>query len=126
VYSVSRLTHETYGPVIVIEQTLNGSELTPFQAVQSACKDRRLWLETGLKKVRILVDNQILSPKQAEQWAREEYDNLPKCPYCVKVLNGKVFSHQLSGGLFCSQECADRDYTAIIEKQKDEEEIDYL
>jgi hypothetical protein len=126
-YSVSRLTHDQHGSVIHIERAMNGSELTPFQAVQRACKERRLWLEGGAKKVRILIDDQVLSVKQAEHWAHEEYKTLPKCFGCAKILvDCSVTSHRLSTNLFCSQQCADTDYNEQIEKQKDEEEIDYL
>jgi hypothetical protein len=90
-------------------------------------KQRRIWLESGLKKVRILVDDKVMSPKQAEHWAHEEYISLPKCEGCAKILNGDVHTHQLSGTKFyCSAICADRDYAEEIEKRKDEEEIDYL
>lgn len=126
-YSVSKLTHDRYGPIIHIERVENGSLTTPFQAVQAAMKERRLGLESGLKKVRILVDDKVMSPKQAEHWAHNEYISLPKCEGCAKILNEDVHQHQLSGTkFFCSKDCADRDYAEQIEKRKDEEEIDYL
>lgn len=126
-YSVNRLTHERYGSVIHIERAENGRELTPFQAVNAALKERRLWMEGGVKKVRILVDDQVLGPKQAEHWAHNEYKSLPKCEGCAKILNGDLHTHQLSGTkFFCSVTCADNDYAEEIEKLKDEEEIDYL
>lgn len=84
-------------------------------------------MESGIKKVRILVDDKVMSPKQAEHWAAEEYRGLPKCEGCAKILNDDVHQHQLSGTkFFCSKNCADQDYTEEIEKRKDEEEIDYL
>jgi len=126
-YSVNKLTHDRYGRVIHIERVENGSLTTPFQAVQAALKQRRIGLESGLKKVRILVDDKVMSPKQAEHWAHNEYISLPKCEGCAKILDGDVHTHQLSGTkFFCSKECADRDYAEEIEKRKDEEEIDYL
>lgn len=125
-YAVNRLTHPSLGSVVHIERSLNGSHPTPYRAVNAAAKERRQWKEAGAKKVRILIDEQVLSPKQAEQWAHQEYQSLPKCAWCVKVLDGEVHSHRLSDRLFCSIECADKDYTEAIEKQKDEEEIDYL
>jgi hypothetical protein len=125
-YTVARCSHLQYGSVISIERDVNGSELTPFQAVQCACKERRLWLEAGQKKVRFLVDSQVMSPKQAWYWAHEEYKSLPKCTGCAKVLDGDVFTHQLCTNLFCSQRCADMDYNERVEILKDEEEIDYL
>lgn len=125
-YVVNRQTHPQHGSVIAIERSMNGSELTPFQAVQCACKERKLWLEGGQKKVRILVDDKVMSPKQAESWAKEEYQSLPKCPWCAKILGENVITHRLGPGLFCSQDCADKDYNELIEKQKDEEEIEYL
>lgn len=125
-YTVARRSHDQYGSVISIERDVNGSELTPFQAVQCACKERRLWLEAGQKKVRILVDSQVMSPKQAEHWAHEEYKGLPKCTGCAKILDGDVCTHRLSADLFCSHLCADRDYNERLEILKDEEDIDYL
>lgn len=126
-YTVTRCSHEQHGTVISIERDVNGSELTPFRAVQCACKERRLWLELGtVKKVKILVDGQVMSPKQAEHWAHEEYKSLPKCTGCAKILDGDVITHRLCANLFCSQDCADKDYNERLEILKDEEEIDYL
>lgn len=126
-YSVNKIIHEQYGSVIHIERAENGSLTTPFQAVNQAVHARRLWLESGEKKVRILIDNQIMTPKQAEHWANTEYRSLPKCEGCAKILDGEVYNHQFSGGkLFCSTVCSDKDYMEEVEKRKDEEEIDYL
>lgn len=84
-------------------------------------------MESGTKKVRILVDDKVMSPKQAEHWANEEYRSLPKCEGCANILNGDIHTHQLSGTkFFCSVICADKDYVEEVEKMKDEEEIDYL
>jgi endogenous inhibitor of DNA gyrase (YacG/DUF329 family) len=126
-YTVIRCSHEKYGAVISIDRDVNGSQLTPFRAVQCACKERRIWLESNtVKKVRILVDGQVMSPKQAEHWAHEEYKSLPKCTGCAKILNEDVHTHRFCPDLFCSQDCADKDYNEWLEKIKDEEEIDYL
>lgn len=126
-YSVNQLTHQRYGSVIHIERAENGSLMTPFQAVNAALKERRIWMESGTPKVRILVDNQVLTPKQAERWANEEYKSLPKCEGCAKILNGDIYTHRLSSTkVFCSETCSDRDYDEEVEKLKDEEEIDYL
>ncbi len=84
-------------------------------------------MESGTKKVRILVDSKVFTPKQAEHWANEEYRSLPKCEGCAKILNGDVHTHRLSSSkFFCSDDCADKDYAEEVEKMKDEEEIDYL
>ena len=123
-YVVTRITHPEYGAVIHIEREMNGSMSTPFQAVQSGCKEGRLWLEAGAKKVRFLIDDQLLSVKQAEHWAIEEYKTLHKCFVCAKVLYEVLITHKLSCELFCSQECADIDYNEEIEKLKDEEEFE--
>lgn len=126
-YSVSRFTHPTYGSTMLIERDENGKFLTPFSAVQFAIKERRLWRESGDKKVRFLIDSQLLTSKEAERWANEEYKALPKCQWCVSLLKDDVYTHQLSGThLFCSQDCANLDYHEEVEKLKDEEEIDYL
>lgn len=126
-YSVNRVTHQLYGSIVAVERQENGSFDTPSRAVQAAIKERRLWKESGQKKVRILIDDQILTPNQAESWAHEEYKTLPKCKGCAKILSENLYTHQLCrSGFFCSQDCADKDYTEEIEKLKDEEEIDYL
>ena len=126
-YGVNKITHKVYGPVVTVDRAENGSQITPFQAVQLALRERRLWQETGVKKIRFLIDGQIMSLKQAEHWAYEEYKSLPKCKGCAKILDGNIYSHQLcSSGLFCSTSCADKDYIEEVEKLKDEEEIDYL
>jgi hypothetical protein len=124
-YKVSNQTTE-YGNVVIIEQDEDGIE-APFFAVQQALKNRRLWRESGATKVRFLVGGKIMSPKEMESWSREEYKSLPKCPTCIKILSGNVFTHRLSGtDIFCTQACADQDYNQKIERLKDEEEIDYL
>lgn len=126
-YSIVRQTHERHGPVIVIQRIEEGEEITPFQAVQVAFKELRLWEQEGVKKIRILIDEQVLSHKQVERWADEEYQTLPKCYTCAKILGGEVFTHQFCGSnLFCSSNCADQNYMEEMEKLKDEEEIDYL
>ncbi len=126
-YSISRQTHERHGCVVSIERTEEIGEPTPFRAVQQACKEQRLWQEEGVKKVRLLVDGQVVSHKQAEKWAHEEYQTLPKCYACAKVLGGEIHTHQFCDSrLFCSSNCADEDYVEEMEKLKDEEEIDYL
>lgn len=125
-YSVSRITHERHGCVVHIERAMNGSHPTPYRAVNAACKEQRLWKESGAKKIRILIDDQVLSPKQAEHWAQDEYQSLPKCAWCVKVLDENVHTNRFSESFFCSIECANKDYMEKVEIQKDEEEIDYL
>lgn len=126
-YSVNRSTHERYGPIIHIQRDMNGLHQTPFQVVQYACKERRLFLEAGQKKIRFLVDDQVMTLKQVEHWANEEYASLPKCFGCAKILNGDIQTHQLSSSrFFCTKQCADKDYVEEVEKLKDEEEIDYL
>ena len=123
-YSVKRITHQSYGAVIAIERVVNGSVKTPFQAVQCACKEIRLWRESGIKKVRILIDEQVLSIKQAEAWSDEEYDSLAKCSGCATIMEEQIYTHQLCPYFFCSQVCADRDYSERVDKLKDEEEVE--
>lgn len=126
-YTVSRQIHERHGHVIIIERTEEVGQITPFQAVDHACKEQRLWQEEGVKKVRLLMDEQVMSHKQAGKWAHEEYQTLPKCHVCAKVLGGEIYTHQFCDShLFCSNDCADKDYLEEMEKLKDEEEVDYL
>lgn len=98
---------------------------TPFEALRQATKLHREWVAEGAKKVRILVNHQILTLKQAESWANEEYRELPKCESCAKILNGPVFTHKYcKSNLFCSQECADKDYDYIVSQWDEETECD--
>src|SRR5690606_32843265 len=98
---------------------------TPFQAVNRATSLRRLWLEEGARKVRILVDGQVMILKRAETWAAEEYRSLPKCEECAKILGEDVFTHQYCGtSLFCSQVCADKNFDYIVSQWDEETECD--
>lgn len=122
-YTITRKEDPKYGNVI--EVTREGTIETPFYAVLAAKKDCRLWKESGARKVRFLVDGQILNLTELEKWAREEYQSLPKCHWCVKILDGDVYTHRLSGDrLFCRQDCADRDYAQEMEHMTDYEEFD--
>lgn len=120
-YKVFRFTDIKHGAVISIEPDIN-SQLTPFLAVQAARKEQRLWIAEGEKKVRVLIDGQAMSANQAEQWASEEYDELPKCSECAKILGEELFLHNLCPDFFCSQICADINYNEYLEKLKDEYE----
>ena len=124
---MSRIAHEVYGHVVAVNRSQNGSKLTPFDAVRLAQQERAAWKEAGVKNIKLLIDGQVMSPKQAERWSNEEYKSLPKCKACSNILDGEVYSHQLCrSGLFCSKDCADKDYCEELEILKDEEEIDYL
>lgn len=123
-YNIIRQTHENYGCIIVIERTIDNKRLTPFQAVREALKEQKIWIDESSKKVRLLIDNQIMSPQQAEVWAKEEYTSLPKCLRCGKLLGEDVITHELRIGFFCTQGCADKDYIQQLEVLQDEEEVD--
>lgn len=126
-YSVIKSSHERYGSVIEIVRDENGTLMTPSQARQQASKEKQSWQDVGILKVRYLVDGQVMTIKQVEHWAHEEYKNLPKCNECAKVLGESIYTHQLSGTeLFCTQSCADKNYIEEASKFKNEEEIDYL
>jgi hypothetical protein len=124
-YNVVRQNHTKYGSVVEIALDDAGENETPFQAFNKAKTMRRLWLESGEKKVRILVNGKVMTVAQAEQWSNEEYKSLPKCEACAKILRGDVYTHKFCGSnLFCSQACADKDYAYQMEKLSDEEECD--
>lgn len=126
-YKVSNSADKIYGNVVIIEITEDQGEVLPFFAMQQAFKNRRLWKESGATKVRFLVDGKIMSTKEMEVWSREEYQSLPKCAWCAKVLGGVVYTHRLCGSdLFCLQEHADKDYHHKLDKMKDEEEVESL
>lgn len=126
-YRVSRITHQKYGDCIEVVREENGTFKTPFQAIQQVRKERRVMLESSTKRVKILIDNQILTISQAETWANEEYQSLAKCKTCGSLLDGDVHTHRLCGSdLFCSSACADKDYAEKTEIDNDESEFDLL
>lgn len=126
-YNVSRQEHETYGKVILLSIEEIGTYENPFRAIEQIKLLRRLWLEEGATKVKILFNDQIFTVKEIDSWSIKEYKLLPKCHNCARILKTNVFVHRLSeGNLFCTQKCADVNYTFEVDKLNDEEEIEYL
>jgi hypothetical protein len=124
-YKVYQQQHDKYGHVVIIEASDDGEYQLPFFALQQAYKQKRLLKESGSHKTRLLIDAQIMSPTQAEKWSRVEYQSLPKCQACAKILGGDVYTHQLCGDhLFCSKDCSDKDYAQQIERMNDEHEVE--
>jgi hypothetical protein len=123
-YSVRRQTHPQYGSVVEILREETGTCINPFQAEQQARKERRLWQDEKIK-ARFLIDNQILALTDLEKWSHDEYQSLPKCQDCGKLLCGEVFSHSLADSqFFCSQSCADNNYHRKVDHLNDCEECD--
>jgi hypothetical protein len=123
-YVVRQQQDEKYGNVVVLERQENGI-LSPFLALQQVFRQRRLWKESGVERVKLLIDGQIMTTSQAESWSREEYKSLPKCQECGAILSQDVYTHQFcDDNLFCSQRCADQNYHEKMEKIKDEEDSD--
>jgi hypothetical protein len=123
-YSIQVSNHQKYGTVVEIVRSEDGALATPFVAIQRAFTERRLLMQGVNKKIRFLIDGQILTKSKVESWANEEYKSLPKCFGCAAILNNTVYNHTLSKHLFCSQEHADRDYQELMERYDDEEECD--
>lgn len=124
-YNVMRQTHDRYGSVIEITREEVGEFETPFRAVNRAISLRRIWMEEGADKVRILVDGQIMITKRAESWANEEYKALPKCEECAKILGEAVFTNKYCGtNLFCSQVCSNKNFDYIVSQWDEETECD--
>lgn len=122
-YNVKKSNHEKHGAVIEISVSDDGRFETPFQAVNAALFIKR----ESKNKTKILIDEHIVTSKQAEKWAKEEYDHLIKCFNCGKILHEQVYTHKLCGSnLFCTQRCADIDYQYRMDQLLDEEEVDYL
>lgn len=122
-YIVSRSSDQKYGNVIAILRAETG-ELSPFAVVEEAKREKRLWLQEGTAS-RFIVDRQVLTAKDLDSWAREEYKSLPKCLECAAILHGEVFSNALSEGpSFCSESCATRNYHYQAEHLNDYEEFD--
>lgn len=126
-YNVTINNHDLSTQIIEISIIEVGNYLSPFQAVSAARTIRRTLLEQNHLKIKFVVNSQILTTKQLEKWALEEYKILPKCADCNSILPLEVFTHQYCGkNLFCSLYCADLDYFREIEKRNDEVEIEYL
>lgn len=124
-YCINKNTTLNYGNVIEIIQDDDGELNTPFQAYLKAKLMRRLWMEKDSVKVKIVINNQILTVTQAEIWAYEESKRLPKCKACAAILKGDVYTHPLCGtNLFCTQVCADKDHAQEIKRINDEDESD--
>ena len=124
-YLVKRTIDPKYGNIVEIQRLEEGGLESPFWAVDLAKKERRLWKEEGSEKVRYLVDRQILATSALQKWAKEEYESLPKCGYCAKILSGEVFNNALSPDkLFCTQSCTDKDYQLRMDYLTDHEECD--
>lgn len=123
-YSVKTTNHEKYGVVVEVIRAEDGAIETPFIAIQRALTEQRLMKQGVNKKIRFLIDNQIMTKAQIQSWANEEYKSLPKCFACAAILKGNVYNHNLNSQLFCSQKCADKDYQYIMENRDDEEECD--
>jgi hypothetical protein len=123
-YTISRLSHPDYGSAISIVRDDNGIFQEAWKAVQAASKEQRLWKAEGVKKVRFLIDDTIMTLNMAKNWAGTEYLDLPKCQTCAKPLQDQIFSHQLSQKQFCSQLCADQDYNQLTDSSLDEEEYE--
>jgi hypothetical protein len=126
-YNVTRQTYEKYGNVIEITREDSGEFETPFQACNKAFYMKRIWFEEIKTKIRLLVDDKIMSVSQINKWVNDEYKSLPKCESCAKILNGNVYTHNLCNNyLFCSEDCSNENYRIQMEKLSDEEECDYL
>lgn len=125
-YNVSRSNHTKYGNVVEIIRDDNGLVESPSMAYNIALMIRNSWKKEGAKKIRFLIDDQILNSSQTESWSITEYKNLPKCFACASILHEDVFTHVLCReNLFCTQRCADKDYQEQMDKINDEEECDF-
>jgi hypothetical protein len=126
-YNVQLQNHEIHGDLILISINESGEYKSPFQAIERAKQLKRIARENGKLKVKLLINEQFLSSKEMEKWAIEEYNLLPKCFHCGSILGMIVFIHSFSGSnLFCTQRCADVDYSDEMNESLEEEEIDYL
>jgi len=122
-YIVCRSNDENYGNVISVLRA-EGEITSPNFIVNEVRKEKRLWLQEENVYARIMVDGQIMTPSQLERWVREEYQSLPKCSYCAKILSEQVYTHSFNESLFCTQYCADKDYHQQMDHFNDYEEID--
>ena len=125
-YNILKQDHPKYGKVIEVVRIENGIYDFPNQVYNEAKLQRRLWIEEGFKKVRILIDGKVLTVSQTEKWSYDEYKRLPKCKWCCKILEENVFTNTVCDSLFCCTVCADHDTASQMEKMNDEEECEYL
>jgi hypothetical protein len=110
--------------LIVIDRVEIGIN-NPFKIVFLAQKEQRLLKESGVSKIRFSVDDQILSFSELEQWAKEEWKEIPKCSYCFNILNEDVFQNTLCNDFFCSDKCSEQDYINKTNILNDEEEVEF-
>ena len=102
-YEVYQKNHDQYGNVIEIVREELAKYETPFMALNAAMAMSRL---LGKLKTRFLIDGQIMTLKQADNWSNEEYKSLPKCKSCAQILYGDIYTHNLiDTNIFCSQNC---------------------
>ena len=119
--------HPEYRQFIAVERSLNGSYETAELAVNAAQKSQRSYQETFPNtKVRLLIDEQIMTYHQAVLWARQEHHSLPKCGWCCKCMReGEVYSHSMSPKFFCTNDCSTKDYLELMKEEDDENECDF-
>jgi hypothetical protein len=109
----------------MVEHAVQGI-VSPIQAIRQAIKEQKTWQHHNQPVVKLLIDQQIMAPMQAERWANEEYQTLPKCQECFAILNGSVyFSGVCNDAGFCSKYCVNQNYLYHMEKLNDMEECDF-
>lgn len=119
-YNAIQIEHSKFSQVLVLEKANDGIYFSPLEAI-SKLKSLR-----AISKLRIIVDGQMMTLAQAEQWALEEYKFLPKCEECGTILNDNVFTHTLNKNLFCSEKCKENNYLFHLDILEDQEDCDCL
>lgn len=113
--------------IIHINRVDGSGYVNPYQVYNAAHTMRRVAQEKDKVKLKFLVDLQVLTLAQLYSWANEEYKSLPKCYYCAAILSENVFTHKFrETELFCTQTCADKDYSICVERSNEEEDFEYL
>ena len=127
-YLIGKTTHDQDGKPLelieIIETDNTSDELSPFVILRKASLQQKQM--GGKAKYLLVIDGCLLNSNQAERWARDEYEDLPKCSWCSNILRELLVVHSLSGSSsFCSIECKDRDHLEALERLDDEHECDY-
>ena len=128
---------------------LEGEYNNPIDAVNNAIKLVHLWRKVirfdapnGKAPYSVsglvvgsnldMIEGETTLFAEAREWANKEYESLPKCAYCNEILPPKnqryyLPEFQIDNEEYCSENCADNDYYAILEANSideyDEEEV---
>lgn len=128
-YQLAKTTHDQDGSPLellsIVETEDLSAEVSPFAILRIAFLQQKR-MPDGKAKHLLVIDGCLLNSKQAESWAQNEYEDLPKCSRCGSILRELYCVHNLSEHrAFCSDDCKGQDYLEEVEKLNDEYDCDF-